>query len=75
MNLIVIHASSSFYEILLIILVLVLIFNGILRRKVLKKMSESMEKPDKIRKSIDVNLHSKSAASNDEYVDYEIINE
>jgi hypothetical protein len=71
----IIYATSSFYEILLIVLVLILIFNGLLRRKVLRKYNDSLSQDDgnkTVRKK--VNEVSRKV-SDEEYIDYEIIND
>ena len=64
----VIYAASSFYEILLIVLVIILISNGLLIRRNIRKqiINISDSEKDEIRKK-DV--------QEGEYVDYEIIKE
>jgi hypothetical protein len=57
--------TSGLYEILLIILVGILIYNGLLRGKVLSKINDNLEGKKK-----------KSTSSKvGEYVDYEIVEE
>lgn len=55
--------TSGIYEILLIILVGVLIYNGLLRGKVLSKISDNLGETKK-------NHHTSKVG---EYVDYEIV--
>jgi hypothetical protein len=70
-----IYAASSFYEVLLIILVVVLIFNGLLRRQVLKKFNDKLshENGNAVSKKNVKTVCQKD--NDDEYVDYEIIND
>lgn len=58
--------TSGLYEVLLIILVAVLIYNGLLRGKVLSKINDNLEGNKK---------KAKSSRKMGEYVDYEIIEE
>lgn len=68
-----IFAASSFYEILLIVLVLVLIFNGLLRRQVLKKANNKLDQTDFGNNTVKKNKSRTIEGADDEYVDYEII--
>ncbi|MFT5600486.1 MAG: hypothetical protein ACI9N1_000721 [Flavobacteriales bacterium] len=72
MDNIVIAGWSGMYEILLIVLVLVLIYNGFLKKKVLTKINDNLDNhksdsptPEKpVKKEVE-----------GEYVDYEIVND
>lgn len=70
-----IYAASSFYEVLLIILVVVLIFNGLLRRQVLKKYNDKLSQNDETSSSNAKVNKVTNKDNDDEYIDYEIINE
>lgn len=58
--------TSGLYEFLLIILVIILIFNGLLRGKVLSKINDNLEGNKK---------KSNSPEKEGEYVDFEIVEE
>lgn len=58
--------TSGLYEFLLIILVVILIFNGLLRGKVLSKINDNLEGNNK---------RPDSPARKGEYVDFEIVEE
>ena len=66
----IICAASSLYEVLLIVFVLILIFNGLLRNKILKKVNNNLNTDVK-----DFPQKGKVISKKDEseYVDYEII--
>ena len=63
---------SGVYEILLILLVVILIFNGLLRNKVLSKINDNL---DQSKSSKNSKKPSKSKKIEGEYVDYEIVDE
>ena len=69
-NINVIYAASSFYEVLLIIFVLILIFNGLLRNKILKKVNDNLNSE---KKSYPQNEKVITPKDDSEYIDYEII--
>lgn len=58
--------TSGLYEVLLIILVAILIYNGLLRGKVLSKINDNLGENKK---------KSNSSKKMGEYVDYEIVEE
>lgn len=61
---------SGIYEVLLIVLVIVLIFNGLLRNKILRNTTEQQS-------SNHTEKHSKSTNTikKGEYVDFEVVSE
>lgn len=61
---------SGTYEILLIILVVVLIFNGLLKNKVLSKINHNLDSEKKKNKKP---TNSKPKKLDREYVEYDII--
>ena len=63
---------SGVYEILLILLVVILIFNGLLRNKVLSKINDNL---DQSKSSKNNKKPSKSKKVEGEYVDYEVVDE
>ncbi|CAG5084560.1 hypothetical protein [Parvicella tangerina] len=56
---------SGLYEILLIILVAILIYNGLIKGRVLSKINDNLEHDNR----------KTSASKEGEYVDYEIVEE
>lgn len=73
MEITLIYAASSFYEILLIVLVLIFIFNGLLRRQILKKVNDKLNQDHYGNATFKKNKPLKKKDIEDEYVDYEII--
>jgi len=69
-----IQASSSVYEVLLIILVVVLIFNGLRRNKILKKVDNQMSGGSKNTGS-NPKAKKLNKKKEGEYVDYEVVDE
>ena len=63
---------SGVYEILLILLVVIFIFNGLLRNKVLSKINDNL---DQSKSSKNNKKPSKSKKVEGEYVDYEVVDE
>ena len=61
--------TGGVYEILLIVLVIILIFNGLLRQKIMKKVHDSMEtgNANKVKKP------ENKIDENHEYIDFEEI--
>lgn len=57
--------TSGLYEVLLIVLVVILIFNGYLRSKALSKINDNLDRSEK----------TSPKEKKGEYVDYEIISE
>lgn len=64
--------SGGIYEVLLIVLVVILIFNGLLRQKIMKKVHDDMS-DEPIRKSSP--QKNRTIEQNHEYVDYEEVND
>lgn len=61
---------SGLYEVLLIVLVVVLIFNGLLRSKVLSKINDNLDRSNQ-----DSSSKDSSSRKEGEYVDFEVISE
>ncbi len=69
---IVAAGMGSIYEVLLIILVVILIFNGLLRQKILNKVNNRFEASNQAPKSPEKKVKIRRR-NNEEYVDYEEI--
>jgi hypothetical protein len=64
--------SSGIYEILLIVLVLVLIFNGLLRNKILRNYQNQPNTPQASQNQPKSKSNEKKTIEG-EYIDYEIV--
>lgn len=63
----ILAGSGGLYELLLIVLVVVLIFNGLKRQKIMNKVHDNLTENKKS------TIHKKHLDENSEYVDFEEI--
>lgn len=71
---VVLAGNSGIYEILLITLVVILIFNGLKRQKIMNKVDANLSNNSK-RKPTSKTVPTKEKTQSGEYVDFEEISE